>query len=101
MKSTSKEEKLLGFVTASDILKYIGEHKLFSKLFSNEGDDVVNVPIEELMVKDVISVSKYDKLEDVADKMFKDNIRGLTVLDEETGKLVGIITIRDLLKAMV
>lgn len=35
--SASKEEKLLGFVTASDILKYIGENKLFSKLFSNEG----------------------------------------------------------------
>jgi CBS domain-containing protein len=99
--STSKEEKLLGFVTASDILKYIGEHKLFSKLFSNEGDDVVNVPISELMVKDVISVSKYDKLDDVANKMFEDNIRGLTVIDDETGKLVGIITIRDLLKAII
>lgn len=99
--SASKEEKLLGFVTASDILKYIGEHKLFSKLFSNEGDDVVNVAISELMVKDVISVSKYDKLEDVAYKMFEDNIRGLTVIDDETGKLVGIITIRDLLKALI
>ena len=68
--SASKEEKLLGFVTASDILKYIGENKLFSKLFSNEGEDVVNVSVSEIMVKDVISVSKYDKLSDVAENMF-------------------------------
>ncbi|RAP45458.1 MAG: hypothetical protein BZ135_05855 [Methanosphaera sp. rholeuAM6] len=99
--SNSKEEKLLGFVTASDILKYIGEHKLFAKLFSNEGEDVVNIPVSELMVKEVISVSKYDKLRDVADLMFEKNIRGLTVVDDDTGKLIGIITIRDLLKAVV
>ncbi len=101
VKSGSKEEKLLGFITASDILKYIGEHKLFAKLFSNEGEDVVNIPIEELMVTDVVSVSKYDKLDKVADIMFDKNIRGLTVVDEETGKLVGIVTIRDLLKAII
>lgn len=99
--SASKEEKLLGFVTASDILKYIGENKLFSKLFSNEGEDVVNVSVSEIMVKDVISVSKYDKLSDVAEKMFESNIRGLTVIDDDTGKLIGIITIRDLLKAVI
>lgn len=99
--SNSKEEKLLGFVTASDILKYIGEHKLFAKLFSNEGEDVVNIPVEELMITDVISVSKYDKLSDVADVMFDKNIRGLTVVDDESGKLIGIITIRDLLKAVI
>ena len=99
--SASKEEKLLGFVTASDILKYIGENKLFSKLFSNEGEDVVNVSVSEIMVKDVISVSKYDKVSDVAEKMFESNIRGLTVIDDDTGKLIGIITIRDLLKAVI
>ena len=86
---------------ASDILKYIGDHKLFSKLFSNEGEDVVNVSVDEIMIKDVISVSKYDSLSSVADKMFESNIRGLTVVDDETGKLIGIITIRDLLKSIV
>ena len=101
VKTANLENKLLGFVTASDILKYIGEHKLFSKLFSNEGDDVVNIPVEELMVTDVISVSKYDKLSDVANVMFDKNIRGLTVIDDDTGKLIGIITIRDLLKAVI
>ena len=70
-------------------------------MFSNEGEDVVNIPVEELMVTDVISVSKYDNLSDVAEVMFDKNIRGLTVVDDETGKLIGIITIRDLLKAVI
>lgn len=99
--SQSKEEKLLGFVTASDILKYIGEHKLFSKLFSNEGEDVVNISVDQLMITDVISVSKYDKLDKVATVMFESNIRGLPVIDDDTGKIIGIVTIRDLLKAVV
>lgn len=99
--STSKEEKLLGFVTASDILKYIGEHKLFTKLFSNDGDDVVNITIDELMVTDLITVSKYEKLDKVVKLMMESNIRGLPVVDEDTNKLVGIITIRDLLKSII
>lgn len=99
--STSKEEKLLGFVTASDILKYIGEHKLFTKLFSNDGDDVVNITIDELMVTDLITVNKYEKLDKVVKLMMESNIRGLPVVDEDTNKLVGIITIRDLLKSII
>lgn len=99
--SQSKEEKLLGFITASDILKYIGDHKLFAKLFSNEGEDVVNVTIDQLMISDVITVSKYAKLGEVAKIMFESNIRGLPVVDDDTGKPIGIITIRDLLKAIV
>lgn len=99
--SQSKEEKLLGFVTASDILKYIGEHKLFAKLFSNEGEDVVNTTVDELMVTDLITVSKYDKLGTVANLMMENNIRGVPVVDDDKNILIGIITIRDLLKSII
>lgn len=53
------------------------------------------------MIKDVITVSKYDKLGYVADLMFESNIRGLPVVDEDSGKIIGIVTIRDLIKAVV
>ncbi|MDO5826350.1 MAG: hypothetical protein BZ137_06890 [Methanosphaera sp. rholeuAM130] len=99
--SQSKEEKVLGFVTASDILKYIGEHKLFAKLFSNEGEDVVNTTVDELMVKDLLTVSKYDKLGTVAKLMMEKNIRGIPVVDDDKNTLIGIITIRDLLKSII
>ncbi len=99
--SKTNEKKLLGFITASDILKYIGDHKLFTKLFSNEGEDVVDVTIDEIMIKDVITVSKYEKLDDVADLMFSSNIRGLPVVDDDTNKVIGIVTIRDLLRSII
>jgi len=99
--SKTNEEKLLGFITASDILKYIGDHKLFAKLFSNEGEDVVDITIDQIMIKDVITVSKYEKLDDVAHLMFTSNIRGLPVVDDDTNKVIGIVTIRDLLRAII
>ncbi|WP_158005557.1 CBS domain-containing protein [Methanosphaera sp. WGK6] len=97
----SSKEELLGFVTASDILKYIGQHKLFTKLFSNDGNDVVDITVDELMITDIITASKYDKLGDIANTMFESNIRGIPVVDDDSGKIIGIITIRDLLKAIV
>jgi CBS domain-containing protein len=52
------------------------------------------------MITDIKTVSKYDKLSDVAQIMMDSNIRGLPVVDDETNKLIGIITIRDLLKSI-
>lgn len=94
-------EKLLGFITATDILKYIGNHKLFTELFSNEGNDVVGITIDKLMEKDVITTDKYAKTEDIIEIMEENDIKGVPVVDNETGKLEGIITVRDLLKTII
>lgn len=94
-------EKLLGFITATDILKYIGNHKLFTELFSNEGNDVVDITIDKLMEKDVITTDKYAKTEDIIEIMEENDIKGVPVVDNETGKLEGIITVRDLLKTII
>lgn len=94
-------EKLLGFITATDILKYIGDHKLFTELFSNEGNDVVDITIDKLMEKDVITTDKYAKTEDIIEIMGENDIKGVPVVDNETGKLEGIITVRDLLKTII
>lgn len=94
-------EKLLGFITATDILKYIGDHKLFTELFSNEGNDVVDITIDKLMEKDVITTDKYTKTEDIIEIMEENDIKGVPVVDNETGKLEGIITVRDLLKTII
>lgn len=94
-------EKLLGFITATDILKYIGDHKLFTELFSNEGNDVVGITIDKLMEKDVITTDKYAKTEDIIEIMEENDIKGVPVVDNETGKLEGIITVRDLLKTII
>ncbi|PAV08320.1 hypothetical protein ASJ82_03330 [Methanosphaera cuniculi] len=99
--SNSKEEKILGVVTASDVLKYLGDHELFAKLFSNEGNDVVDVTIDNLMEDFLITAPMYEKTEDLIDLMKKFSIKGIPIVDEDTNKLVGIVTVRDLLKAIV
>ena len=54
-------------------------------------------------IKNIVNdrINKYDKLGYVADLMFESNIRGLPVVDEDSGKIIGIVTIRDLIKAVV
>ncbi|MDO5852103.1 MAG: CBS domain-containing protein [Methanobacteriaceae archaeon] len=96
----NNQEILQGLITASDILKYIGKNELFTKLFSNEGEDVVDIPIKESMVTDLITVTKHDKLDDICEIMEEKDIRGIPIIDSDKN-LVGIITIRDLLRTVV
>lgn len=99
--SQSKDEKILGVITASDVLKYLGDHELFAKLFSNEGNDVVDVTIDNLMEDFLVTAPMYAKTEELVELMSKFSIKGIPIVDEDTNKLVGIVTVRDLLKAIV
>lgn len=99
--SNSKEEKLLGFVTASDMLNYIGAHELFDELFSNQEDNITDITIDNLMDNIIITASMYEKTEDLVDLMKRFEIKGIPIVDEDTNKLVGMVTVRDLLKAIV
>ena len=58
-----------------------------------------NIPVKEIMTRDVITVSPDDIIEDAA-KILRDNkIGGLPVVEQ--GELVGIITVSDILKAFL
>jgi CBS domain-containing protein len=58
--------------------------------------DIYKLPVSALMTKTVITCSPRDKLADVASTMLARNIRHLPV--EEGNRLVGMISIRDVLK---
>ena len=58
-----------------------------------------NIPVKEIMTREVITVSPDDIIEDAA-KILRDNkIGGLLVVEQ--GELVGIITVSDILKAFL
>jgi len=58
-----------------------------------------NIPVKEIMTREVITVSPDDIIEDAA-KILRDNkIGGLPVVEQ--GELVGIITVSDILKAFL
>ena len=54
--------------------------------------------LTDIMTHEVITVGKYDKLNQAADKMLSNNIAALLVMDY---CLEGIITRKDLLKAII
>ncbi|WP_096189758.1 acetoin utilization AcuB family protein [Evansella halocellulosilytica] len=69
-----------------------------SKLQKNK-NDLDELPISELMIKDVLTALPSDFVEEAANTMIEQQISCLPV--EEDGKLIGIITETDLLKTLV
>jgi len=59
------------------------------------GKNAVDVKVEDIMTKELITISPEKSLEDAADLMTKNKIKKLPVI--EGGKLLGIITATDLI----
>jgi len=78
-----EDEKVVGIVTSTDILKAIGE-----------GKDPDKITIGEIATKNVITIQADEPLEKAVDIMVKNKIKKLPVMMNE--KLVGIITASDI-----
>jgi len=112
-----KDGKLVGIVSESDIIKFLSK-KLLPELkpFSNSSlmllellrqevsfykqlKEMFSVKIEKIMNKKVLTIKPDSSLIEAAEIITKHDIRRLPVVDEE-GRLVGIISRTDLLKAL-
>ncbi|MDR0900272.1 MAG: CBS domain-containing protein [Methanobrevibacter sp.] len=93
-----EEEKLVGMLTSHDILKFFGDSKLFNKMRSESGVDVLNGKISEIMSKEVISVEPLTRVGDLCELLNEKNIGGVPVVKND--ELIGIITERDILRAI-
>jgi acetoin utilization protein AcuB len=80
-----ENEQLVGIVTERDLREYTGY------LESTRVTAAMRTPL--------ITVTPYNKVEDAAVLMLKHKIGGLPIVD--AGKLVGIVTTSDLLKAFL
>jgi len=90
------EGKLIGIVTVMDILRFFGSGKVFQHLQSGTIDQVLQTPVIEMAVKDVVTVDRNVDIGEAAQLMWEKGIGALPVL--ENGKLIGIITERDFFK---
>lgn len=104
------ESRLLGIVTESD---FIGKEvrvphamaslkQLFGETFHNQDIESVyraarDTKLEKVMSKNVKTVSKESTLTSVIDTMVANHLKRLPVIED--GKLIGIITRKDLMKA--
>lgn len=79
-------DKLVGLVTESDLRAYLTQDKL-------------GLTLREVMILDPITVSPETYIDEAAKLIYKYKIGGLPVVNQ--GKLVGIITVTDILEAFI
>ena len=82
------EDKKIGMFTERDVLKHV-----------SAGTDLATKTLEEVDITDVFIAQADDDLEYAMTVMIQKNIRHLPVLDE--GKLVGVLSMRDVVKVQV
>lgn len=84
----NKAKNPLGIVTERDILKKIVAYER----------DANNVKVKDVMTTDMVTVEADSSILSLSQQMEKNNLRRMPVTKK--GKLVGIITSRDLIKIM-
>jgi CBS domain-containing protein len=90
------EGKVVGIITAMDIIRFFGSGKVFKYLKSGTIIQVLNTPALEIATKDVVTIEPNVDVGQAAKIMQEKNIGALPVVKNE--KLVGIITERDFFK---
>jgi CBS domain-containing protein len=89
-----EESKIVGIVTATDLFSVMS--KIREGLFmEKERKANVNPTVEEVMIKNVTTISDDHNLLDVVNIMCTKNIHTLPVIKEE--KLIGVIGRRDVM----
>jgi len=81
-----EDDRLIGLVTESDLRPYLTQDKM-------------TLPLKEVMILDPITVSPETYIDEAAKLIYKYKIGGLPVVNQ--GKLVGIITVTDILEAFI
>ena len=94
-----KENILLGIITASDIMRYLGSGEIFQKLLTGDVSDAFLVPLKSLILRDIIWTNSGIDIGEAAALMLKNKVGALPIIDD--GELCGIITERDIIKALV
>ncbi|HDM92757.1 MAG TPA: CBS domain-containing protein [Candidatus Korarchaeota archaeon] len=92
------EGEVVGLVTAKDILRAI------SRAIPEEADpsclaEALNTPLAEVIRGPPVTVGPYTPVEEVLDMVVASDVGAALVVDED-GRLLGIVTERDLLRAL-
>lgn len=93
-----RDNVLMGIITASDIMRFLGSGDMFNRLVTGNAKEVFEVPISALIRRDVIFTKSDVDLGEAASIMLDKNVGSLPVLEES--ELKGIITERDFVRAM-
>lgn len=90
-----EKEKIVGIVTATDVIEFLGENKAFNS--TGNAEEILNTYLSDIMEKNVVSTSTRSRLGDVCQIMRDQGMGGLPVVQGD--ELQGIITESDILRA--
>lgn len=93
-----RDNVLVGIITASDIMRFLGSGEMFDRLVTGNAREVFEVPVSTLIRRDVIFTKSDADLGDAAALMLDKNVGSLPVFED--GELKGIITERDFVRAI-
>ena len=89
---------LLGMITATDIMDYIGKGRVFSEMKTGTVEELLSLPVRDVMTtSDIRTVTADMPINDVAKEMLIRGIGAFPVLDGR--EVIGIVTDFDLVKA--
>lgn len=93
-----KDNLLIGIVTASDIMRFLGSGNIFERLVTGNHEEIFKLPIRSLIKRDVVYTSPSMDIGEAANFMLGKKVGSLPVFEDS--ELKGIITERDILKAI-
>jgi CBS domain-containing protein len=93
-----RDDILIGIITASDIMRFLGSGDMFERLVTGNAREVFDVPVSTLIRRDIIFMKSDVDLGEAASVMLDKNVGSLPILEE--GELRGIITERDFVRAI-
>ncbi len=89
---------LIGVVTASDIMNFLGSGNAFNKIVTGNIHEAFDAPISSLISKDVVWASSDLDIGEAAATMIEKNVGSIPIIDD--GVLCGILTERDVLHSI-
>lgn len=92
-----RDDVLFGIITATDIVKYLGNGQIFEKIVTGDIAEVMGLPVRTLISGDLTTIEPTSTITDAACTMLRMNVGGLPVIEDS--RLVGIVTEFDMVKA--
>lgn len=91
------DDVLCGIVTATDIMRYLGEGKAFEHLTTGDAAEVMATPVRLLLSGELYTTTPSKNIHEVALEMLRRQVGALPVIEDS--HLVGLVTEYDLVKA--
>ncbi len=94
-----EDGKIAGMLTSKDIVRFIGDHRVFEKAPSGKVEEALSTPVSEVMSKIAYTIGPEEDIAQAARYMMEKGVSSLLVVVDEV--LQGIITERDILYGML